>query len=103
MKREKEMEPIDLSPYYSTRELPSRCVRCLAEQKLNNCIFELLGTPGEDEELKQRFEALRAFLQSPASKSLLDESEKHLADGKQVEIQLSFEDNQPKFELKITD
>lgn len=97
------MEPIDLSPYYSTNELPSRCVRCLAEEKLNNCIFKLLGAPGEDEELEQRFEALRAFLQSPGSKALIDESEKHLADGKQVEIKLSFEDGQPKYELKITE
>ena len=97
------MEPIDLSPYYSNNELHSRCVRCLAEEKLNNCIFELLGTPGEDKELEHRFEALRAFLQSPVSRALLDESEKHLSDGKHVDIQLSFEDNQPKFELKITD
>lgn len=97
------MEPIDLSPYYSTKESPSRCLKCLAEQKLHNFFFELMATPGEDKELEQQFEALIAFLKSPGSKALRDESEKYLADGKKVTVRVSFKDGQPKYELKITD
>lgn len=95
------MEPIDLNPNYSTREVPGKCLKCLAEQKLNNCLFELLRAEGEDEELVQRFEMLVSFLKSPESRQLRDESEKYLADGKKVTVRVSFEDGKPKYELKI--
>lgn len=36
------MEPIDLKPRYSTRDIPGRCIKCLAEQELDSCLRELL-------------------------------------------------------------
>jgi hypothetical protein len=95
------METINLDPRYSTGDVPGKCIKCLAEQELNNCLFELLRAEGEDEELAQRFEMLVSFLKSPESRKLRDESERYLADGKKVTVRISFEDGKPKYELKI--
>ena len=32
------MEPINLDSRYSTRDIPGKCVRCLAEQELDSCL-----------------------------------------------------------------
>ena len=96
------MEPINLEPGFSTKEIPGKCIKCLAEQELNNCLMELLRGEGENKELEQRFEALVSFLKSPESSKLRDEAERYLADGKQVSLKISFEQGQPKYEIKVT-
>lgn len=94
------MEPIDLEPRYTTSELPGKCIKCLAEQKLDGCLREFLR--GEDsEETKQRFELLLTFLKSPQSRRIRDEAEKCLAEGKKVTLRLSFADGNPIYELHI--
>jgi hypothetical protein len=95
------MDTIDLDPRYSTNKVPGKCIKCLAEQKLNNCLLELLRASGEDKELEQRFEALVSFLKSPESKALRDESERYLAEGKQVTVKINLEPGQPRYELKV--
>ena len=95
------MEPINLDPRYSTRDIPGKCVKCLAEQELDNCLFELLRRGGEDKELQQRFVALVSFLKSPESQKLRDESERYLAEGKQVTVKVYFEEGNLKYELKV--
>jgi hypothetical protein len=94
------MEPIELEPRYTNRELPGRCIKCLAEQELDGCLRELLR--GEDnEEIKQRFEMLATFLKSPESQTIRDEAERYLAEGKRVKLRISFADGKPEYELKI--
>jgi hypothetical protein len=95
------MDSINLSPGYSTNEIPGRCIKCLAEHELKNCLLELLRAPGENEELEQRFEALVSFLKSPESKALRDESERYLAEGKRVTVRINFDPGKPKYELKV--
>ena len=95
------MEPINLEPKYSTKEIPGKCIKCLAEQELNNCLLQLLKAEGENKGLEQRFEALISFLKSPESKRLRDESERHLAEGKQVTLKINFGTGEPKYELKV--
>jgi len=95
------MEPVNLDPRYSTNEIPGKCIKCLAEQELNNCLMGLLKEEGEDKELQQRFEMIVSFLKSPESQRLRDESEKYLAEGKQVTIKMYFEAGKPKYELKV--
>ena len=96
------MEPIKLTPKYSTKEIPGKCIKCLAEQEMNNCLLELLlqGEAG-NQELERRFEALVSFLKSPESKWLRDESEKYLAEGKQVTVDIHFEAGKPVYKLKV--
>ena len=95
------MKSFELEPRYSTREIPGKCLKCLAEHELNSCLILLLSQDGEDEEVKQRFEALLDFLQSPDSKRLRDESERLLAEGKEVSLKISFKKGKPKYELII--
>jgi hypothetical protein len=94
------MESIKLAPSYSTKEIPGKCIKCLAEQELNNCLLELLRG-SEDRELAQRFEALVSFLKSSEAKELLDESERYLAEGKKVTVDIHFEAGKPVYELKV--
>ena len=70
---------------------------------LGPCLLELLRGDSDDEELARRFEALVTFLQSPESKKLRDESEKHLAEGKQVSVRIDFLSGRPKYSLEIKD
>ena len=95
------MEPISLNPRYSTKDIPGKCIKCLSEQELNSCLRELLTEEKDDSELQQRFETLVSFLKSPESKKLRDESEKLLAEGKQVTLKIHFEDGKPRYELKV--
>jgi hypothetical protein len=95
------MDAINLDPKYSTSDVPGKCIKCLAEQELNNCLLELLRAEGDDKELVERFEMLISFLKSPESLKLRDESERCLAEGKRVTVGISFEDGKPKYELKI--
>jgi hypothetical protein len=95
------MDSFDLEPRYSTSQIPGKCIKCLAEQELNNCLLGLLRGEGEEKELQQRFETLLAFLKSPESQKLRDESEKYLAEGKKVRLKINFETGKPKYELKI--
>ncbi|OGN97099.1 MAG: hypothetical protein A2Z77_05970 [Chloroflexi bacterium RBG_13_51_36] len=97
----KRMDSFDLEPKHSTRQIPGKCIKCLAEQELNNCLLELLTGAENDEKLQQRYEMLLAFLKSPESQKLRDESEKCLAEGERVMLKLSFADGEPKYELKI--
>jgi hypothetical protein len=95
------MESFELEPKYSTKEIPGKCLKCLAEHELNNCLMQLLREEGEDEVVKQRFEALVSFLKSPDSKKLRDESEKYLAEGKQVSVKIDFESGKTKYKLIV--
>lgn len=83
------MKSFELEPRYSTSQIPGKCLKCLGEQELNNCLLELLRNEQDDEELKQRFEMLVTFLQSPESKKLRDESEKLLSEGKRVTLKIN--------------
>jgi len=95
------MDSLNLEPGYSTKEIPGKCLKCVAEHELNNCLMQLLREEGEDGEVQHRFEALVSFLKSPDSKRLRDESERYLAEGKQVSVKINFEGGKPKYELKI--
>ena len=44
------METYELEPRYSTNEIPGKCIKCLGEQELNNCLIQLLRDQGIDEE-----------------------------------------------------
>jgi hypothetical protein len=95
------VEPINLEPRYSSKDIPGKCIKCLAEKELNDCLMALLR--GEGKELQQRFEALVSFLKSPESQRLRDESERYLSEGKQVSVRIYFVDGKPKYELKVSE
>jgi len=91
------METIDLEPRYSTCDMTGRCVKCLAEEELTKCIVELLGDV-EDDSLQNRYNTLVAFLESPETQRLINETEQMLSEGKKVKLKLIYEDNKLRFE-----
>jgi hypothetical protein len=95
------MDSFELEPKHSTSQIPGKCIKCLAEQELNDCLLELLKGGENEQELQQRYEMLLTFLKSPESQKLRDEAEKCLAEGRRVMLKLSFGDGEPRYELKI--
>ena len=95
------MDPFELEPTYSTNEVPGKCIKCLGEQELNNCIRQLLREEGDIEEVQRKYEALVTFLQSPESTQLRVESERYLAEGKSVSVIIRSKNDKPEYELKI--
>ena len=95
------MEPFKLEPRYSTNEIAGKCIKCLGEQELNNCLRQLLREEKANEEVQHKYEALVTFLQSPESKQLRIESERYLAEGKEVSVIISYKNGKPEYELKI--
>jgi len=96
-----EDKSIDLEPGYSTKDVPGKCIKCLAEQKLDTCLRELLSSEDENPERQERYEALLAFLQSPESEKLREESERYLAEGKHVTVRIRIEEGRFGHELQI--
>ena len=94
------MNEIELKPGYSTVEIPGKCLKCLAEQEYGDCLKGLLKGEAGKKELEERFEALVSLLKSPELASLRDESEKYLAEGKEVKLTIHLEEGKPKYEIK---
>jgi hypothetical protein len=83
------MKSFELEPRYSTSQIPGKCLKCLGEHELNNCLMELLRNEQDDEEMTKRFDMLVTFLQSDESKQLRDESETMLSEGKHVVLKIT--------------
>ncbi len=92
---------LELEPRYSTREIPGRCIKCLAEEQSRDCLRQLLKGGGEDKELKETYEALASLLKSPELQKLRDESERYLAEGRDVKIVLHLGEGEPRYEIKV--
>jgi len=92
---------LELEPRYSTREIPGRCIKCLAEEQSRDCLRQLLEGGSEDKELKETYEALESLLKSPELQKLRDESERYLAEGREVKIVLHLGEGEPRYEIKV--
>ena len=95
------MQPFELKPQYSTEDIPGKCIKCLAEQELDSCLRELLKEEVNNQKLQQRYESLASFLRSPDAQRIRDESERLLAEGKQVTLRIHSKDGKPSYELEV--
>jgi hypothetical protein len=95
------MESYELEPEYSTNEISGKCLKCLTEQEMNNCLMQLLSDEGVNEGVQRKYEALVNFLKSPESQRLRIESERYMAEGKKVSVRITVNEGQPKYELII--
>lgn len=95
------MGTINLTPGYSSRYIPGKCVRCIAEDEMNSCLKLLLSDESDSSELKRKYEALVSFLQSPESIKLKEESERLLADGRHPTLRIQFCDDEPIYQLLV--
>jgi len=97
------MDSLNLEPRYSTDQLPGKCIKCLAEKELNDCLRELLKDDENDKELEEKYELMVDFLQSPESKKLRDQSEKYLSEGKKVTLKISITGGKPEYILEVNE
>ena len=95
------MDPLELEPRYSTKEIPGRCIKCLADKEVGSCLKMLLGDETDNRELQRRYEALVSFIRSPELVKVRDECEKYLAEGKEVNVVLHLGRRKPKYEIKL--
>ncbi|MEW6034320.1 MAG: hypothetical protein AB1603_05655 [Chloroflexota bacterium] len=80
----------------------SHCVETVARKEFREATRQLLASGGEDVELQERIELLRAFLKTADFKKLRRESEKHLLAGNKVRLVLYTREGTPKYELRLT-
>ena len=95
------MDPIQLDPRYSTREIPGRCIKCLTDQEVGGCLRLLLGNETDNIEIQQRYEALVSFLRSPDMAKCRDECEKYLSAGQEVSVILHLGQGEPTYDIKL--
>jgi hypothetical protein len=95
------MESIELTPRYSTNEVPGRCIKCLAEEKLFSCMREIFEDEKDTIKLQQKYQILYSFLKSPDLQKLCDETERYMSEGKEINVRVYLEAGKPKYELKI--
>jgi hypothetical protein len=95
------MDPLELEPRYSTKEIPGRCIKCLADREVGSCLRLLLGEETDNKELQRRYEALVSFIRSPELGKVRDECEKYLAEGKEVSVVLHLGHRKLKYEIKL--
>jgi hypothetical protein len=93
---------MELEPRYSSREIPGRCIKCLAEEQSRDCLRQLLKGGSEAKELQETYEALVSLLKSPELQKLRDESERYLAEGRDVKVVLHLGEGEPRYELKVS-
>ncbi|MBN2239199.1 MAG: hypothetical protein JW712_05460 [Dehalococcoidales bacterium] len=97
------METYNIRPQYSTNETIGRCLRCAAENEMNNCLMHLLSDETDNDELaEKKFQALVTFLKSPDCQKLIDESERLMSEGKNVNVRLYMEGDTAKYELIVS-
>ena len=94
------MKKIELEPKYSTVEIPGKCLKCLAEQQYGDCLRDLLKGEEGEKELEEKFEAMVTLLKSQELTKLRDETERYLADGKNVKLVIHMEEGKNKYEIK---
>jgi hypothetical protein len=91
---------LELEPRYSTTEIPGRCIKCLAEEQYRDCLRELLKGGSQSKELEEMYEALVSLLKSPDLGKLRAESERYLAEGRDVKVVLHMGEGEPRYEIR---
>ena len=79
----------------------THCIETTARQEFLKSEDEYMRSGGEDKELEEKIELLRAFLESMDFRELRKQSEEHLTEGKNVRFILYQEEGKPKYELKV--
>ena len=79
----------------------THCIETTARQEFLKSKDEYMQSGGEDKELEERIELLRAFLESMDFRELRRQSEEYLTEGKPVRFILYLQEGRPKYELKV--
>jgi len=78
----------------------SHCVETVAKKEYQETIKRLLNTVETSNELEEKAEILRLFLQAANFKKLRTESEKYLASGRKVKFVVYLQNGTPRYNIQ---
>ena len=81
----------------------SHCVESAARDQYDKSLREYLRTGEGSQELEERIELLKAFLESTDFSELRRESEKHLMHDRNVKFIVYVEGGRPQYEMNVTE
>ena len=79
----------------------SNCIETVAKREHRETLGELLAGE-EHEQLQERIEVLRMFLETTDFRKLRHESEKHLLEGRKVIFVVHLVEGNAKYEMEVT-
>ena len=80
----------------------AHCIETVAKREYNETVRQLLAAGEGQEELRERIELLRVFLERMDFKKLRRESEKHLVQGRTVRFVVYLADGVPKYDMMVS-
>ena len=88
---------------YSIELFPSlsHCIETTAREEFWNSVNSYMESGQKDDELEEKVELLKAFLESMDFKKLRSESEKHLIEGKMVKFLIHWKEGNPSYKLVV--
>ena len=92
----KSMPVVELTPDLSS------CIETTAKHEYEKASKLLLSAVKKDEELEQRAEILRLFLESMDFKKLRSESERYLLNGRKVKFVIFLESGWLRYEMQVS-
>ena len=78
----------------------SHCIETVAKKEYQETIKRLLNTVETSNELEEKAEILRLFLQAANFKKLRTESEKYLASGRKVKFVVYLQNGTPRYNIQ---
>ena len=80
----------------------SHCIETVAKREYRETLGKLIAGGEANQELQERVELLRVFLETMDFKKLRGESERHLMEGRKVKFVVRLEEGNPKYDLRVT-
>ena len=80
----------------------SHCIETVAKQEFWSSVNKYMENARENEELKDKIELLKAFLESMDFAKLRSESEQYLVQGKKVKFAIYWKEGKPSYEMIIS-
>jgi hypothetical protein len=77
----------------------SNCIETVAKRKYQKTVQSLMSSKEVSDELKEKMEILRLFLEGTDFRKLRAESEAHLVQGKRVTFVIHLKDGKAKYEM----
>jgi hypothetical protein len=78
----------------------SHCIETVAKKEYQETVERLLNTVETSNELEEKAEILRLFLQAANFKKLRTESEKYLASGRKVKFVVYLQNGAPRYNIR---
>jgi len=80
----------------------SHCIETTAREEFWNSVNRYMESGQKDDELEEKIELLKAFLESMDFKKLRSESERQLIEGKTVKFVIRWQEAKPNYEMIVS-